>query len=50
MKNYVITEQQVNAVLKYLSSRPYVEVFQLVSLLQNLTMQEREEKTEKKDK
>ena len=31
-----ITIEQVNTLLKYLSSKPYIEVFQLVQLLGNL--------------
>lgn len=34
MKNYIITEQLANALLKYLGNRPYVEV---ASLIQELT-------------
>ena len=31
-----ITNEQINTLLKYLSSRPYVEVYQLIQLLGSL--------------
>jgi hypothetical protein len=36
MKMYKITEQSAQAILDYLSKRPYVEVFQLVRIIQGL--------------
>lgn len=33
---FEITLDQINALLNYLSQRPYAEVYQLISLLSNL--------------
>ncbi len=34
--NYLITQEQINSVLKYLFARPYAEVVQHISLLTKL--------------
>lgn len=44
---FTIDEKLANAILNYLASRPYVEVFQLVEALKGLKKVE-EEKEEKK--
>ena len=35
-----ITNEQINTLLKYLSSKPYVEVYQLIQLLGSLPEEE----------
>lgn len=35
MKNFQISEQLLNAIIGYLGTRPYQEVFQMVTALQN---------------
>ncbi len=45
---YSLDENSINAVLQYLASRPYSEVYQLVTLLQSATKLE-EVKEEKKN-
>lgn len=35
MKNYVVSEALLQAILKYLGSRPYADVFELVQGIQN---------------
>ena len=34
--NYIITQEQLQAVLNYLGSRPYVEVIKVINLLGQL--------------
>jgi len=34
--NYLITQEQVNTVVKYMFTRPYAEVVQLINLLGKL--------------
>lgn len=48
---YSLDENSINAVLQYLASRPYSEVYQLVTLLQGATKLEevKKSKEEKKD-
>lgn len=36
MKKFEISEQLANAILQYLASRPYAEVYQLVAALQKI--------------
>jgi len=36
MKNYIISEQIVKALLSYLATRPYQEVHQVMPVLQSL--------------
>ena len=35
-KNYLITQEQINSILKYMFTRPYAEVVQAISLLTKL--------------
>ena len=34
--NYLITQEQINSILKYMFTRPYAEVVQAISLLTKL--------------
>jgi hypothetical protein len=44
MKKYEITEEQAQAIINYLASCQYAQVFQLIAMMQNL-----KEINEKKD-
>lgn len=42
-KNFIIGEQLAKALLQYLGSKPYVEVFQLVAALQGIPPEQKPE-------
>ena len=45
MKEYIIPEELVQALLSYLKSRPYIEVFEGVQALESLKAIEKEEES-----
>jgi len=47
-KQFIIQEDLANAILQYLASKPYGEVFQLISALQQLRMFESPKPQEEK--
>ncbi len=47
-KQFIIQEDLANAILQYLASKPYGEVFQLISGLQQLRIMENSEFSEPK--
>jgi len=49
-KQFIIQEDLANAILQYLASKPYGEVFQLISGLQQLRMFESPEPKKEKEK
>ena len=49
-KQFIIQEDLANAILQYLASKPYGEVFQLINALQQLKMFENLEPKKEKTK
>ena len=49
-KQFIIQEDLANAILQYLASKPYGEVFQLINALQQLKMFENSEPKKEKAK
>lgn len=47
-KQFIIQEDLANAILQYLASKPYSEVFQLISGLQQLRIMENHEPKKEK--